>query len=284
MRAAGPESSSSPGRLAIPAQTAGSGPSVFDRRVDAENWIGLNEADIVRGAWIDPQVGLISLEDYARTWLRDRTDLRPTTKAKYEGLLDRHILPSLGSRALNGLSALHVRAWYGDLHRRHRATAAGAYRLLATISNTAVEDDLVSRSPCRVKRASEEESEERPTADSVVELDCAVEACPEKCRLAVLLAAWCQLRRGEILGLQRRDLSDDLTTLKVVRTWVQVSDGPAIQGPPKSKAGQRLLNIPPHITDLLSDHLQRFAAPGREGWLFRGKGERPVSPRTLDRV
>jgi integrase len=256
----------------------------FGRRVDAENWIAINEADLLRGAWIDPQLGRISLEEYAHNWLQNRTDLRSTTRAKYQGLLERHVLQQLGCRALNGISPDQVRTWYGDLYRRHPTTAAGAYRLLATIYNTAVEDDLVSRTPCRVKGGSQEKSEERPIARSVVELDTALEACAERYRLAILLAAYCQLRRGEVLGLQRRDLSDYLTTLKIVRTWVQLSDGPAVQGPPKSKAGQRLVNIPPHMRSILADHLNEFAAPGKDGWLFPGKGDKPISPRTLDRA
>ena len=30
-------------------------------------------------AWIDPRAGLMTLKDYANTWLKRRTDLRPRT-------------------------------------------------------------------------------------------------------------------------------------------------------------------------------------------------------------
>ena len=38
------------------------------------------------------------------------------------------------------------------------------------------------------------------------EVRASVEAVPERYRLALLLAAWCALRRGEVLGLQRADI------------------------------------------------------------------------------
>ena len=83
------------------------------------------------------------------------------------------------------------------------ATAAGTYRLLATICNVAVADEVIAKSPCRVRGGSDEASRERPTAESVAQIDAAVEACPGRYRLAISLAVWCQLRRGEILGLHR---------------------------------------------------------------------------------
>lgn len=56
-----------------------------------------------------------------------------------------------------------------------------------------------------MKGAGQVRSAERPTA-SVAEVAKAVQEVPERYRLAILLPAWCQLRRGEILGLQRRDV------------------------------------------------------------------------------
>jgi integrase len=59
-----------------------------------------------------------------------------------------------------------------------------------------------------VKGAAGEKSAERPVA-SIQEVISALQSVPERLRLALVLAAWCQLRLGEILGLQRRDV--DLT-------------------------------------------------------------------------
>jgi len=255
----------------------------FIRKVDAENWLDTNGADIARGTWIDPKAGRVSLNTFAYEWIDQRKDLRSTTRAKYRFLLDHHILPALGDTHLAKLSPSQVRSWHAELFGRHPATAAGAYRLLAAICRTAVGDERIGRSPCRVKGAAIEHSAERPVA-TVAEIDAAVKACPEQYRLAPLLAAWCQLRRGEVLGLQRRDIDELHRTISIARTWVLQVDGEAVEGPPKSDAGVRTVAVPPNMIGMLKNHLKRFVDANDESWLFPGENGRPVSPRTVDRV
>lgn len=189
----------------------------FDRKIDAEKWLVTNGADLVRGAWVDPAAGEITLKSFANGWLADRADLRPSTVAKYRGLLDRHILPALGDDTMANLKPAKVRQWNAALSLQHPSTAAGAYRLLSAICNTAVADEVIARSPCRVIGAGEEHSPERPTL-TIAELAAAVEATPERWQLALELAAWCHFRRGEILGLQRRDVDLLHMSIQVERT------------------------------------------------------------------
>jgi integrase len=110
--------------------------------------------------------------------------------------------------------------------------------------NTAVADEVIARSPCRVQGAADEASEERPVA-TVAEIEAAVGACLGRYRAAILLAAWCQLRRGEILGLQRQDIDELHAKIEVVRAWLQVESGPAEVGPTKTKAGPTHRQRPP---------------------------------------
>ncbi len=122
--------------------------------------------------------------------------------------MDRHILPDLGHVSLRELTPADVRTWNGNAARRHPSNAAKSYRLLATIMKIAVLDELIASSPCRVSGAGQEHTPERPVA-SVDEIHQLYLAMPEHLRVSVVLAVWCQLRRGEILGLNRSDI--DLT-------------------------------------------------------------------------
>ena len=47
----------------------------------------------------------------AEAWLTARSDLRPTTRAKYDYLLCGQVFPRLGRRELARLTASDVRAW-----------------------------------------------------------------------------------------------------------------------------------------------------------------------------
>jgi hypothetical protein len=72
----------------------------FKRRKDADAYANTVEADKLRGVARDPRASRITLAEYARKWMERRTDIRPTTRAKYGHLLDRHILPTLGQHDL----------------------------------------------------------------------------------------------------------------------------------------------------------------------------------------
>lgn len=255
----------------------------FDAKADAQAWLSSVETDIGRGGWIDPGAGIVTLGTFALLWLAGRSDLRPTTRAKYAGLLRLHIVPALGNAPIAKVTALTVRAWYHDLAEKHQTTADDSYRLLRAILNTAVADAVIARSPCQVKGAGQVRSPERPVA-SVAELAAAVEALPDRLRTAALLAAWCQLRRGEVLGLQRRDVNLMHRTLRVERAWLAPLGSAPVLGPPKTDAGRRTITIPGNVMPVLQDHLERFVAIEAESWLFATSTGTAVSPRNFTRA
>lgn len=257
-------------------------PKTFTRKGDALAWLSTVEADLLRGRWANPRAGSIPFRDYAEAWL-GRRDLRDTTRAKYRGLLDLHILPTFGGRPLNQVKTADVARWNEDLGRRHQATAAGAYRLLATIYNSALREELVVRTPCKVVGGGRERSEERPIA-AVADVQAAVDATPENYRTALLLAAWCQLRRGEILALRRKDVDLAKGSVRVEMTWALTQAGRAVLGHPKTDAGRRTVYLPAPALEAVTDHLERFVGPKPEAWLFPGSGSEPVHPRTFARV
>ena len=55
-----------------------------------------------------------TVEQLLRTWLQDSVGpaVRPRTFERYEGLVNNHIIPSLGSRALHVLSPQDIQALY----------------------------------------------------------------------------------------------------------------------------------------------------------------------------
>ncbi len=242
----------------------------FASRGDAGAWLSTVKTDIVRAGWVDPRGGRRPLEEYATSWMNRRPDLGARTRDKYQGLLDRHILPRFGQAELGSLRTSAIRGWWADLASRHPSTAADAYRLLATICNAAVADQVIARSPCQVKGAGTFKADERPTA-SVAEVTAAIEAVPESQRAALLMAAWCQLRRGEVVGLQRRDIDPLHGTIRIGRVR------------PKTPAGRRTLTIPPNVLPAVLDHLERYVGPEPDAWLFAGE-DGPLTARTLDRV
>ena len=87
----------------------------------------------------------------------------------------------------------------------------------------------------------------------------------------MLLAAFCSLRLGEILGMQRADV-DLLHGLVTVRRAVaSLADGTLQLGDPKTAAGRRTVAIPKVIVPALEEHLDLFVAVGSDVHLFLGE-------------
>jgi integrase len=99
-------------------------------------------------------------------------------------------------------------------------------------------------------------------AASPEQVEALYDATPDLWAIMVLLAAWCQLRRGECLGLQRRDIEwhDDGTATLHVRRQLNANTGDYSTNL-KSDAGKRSLSVPRIMRDRLEAHLRDNVAP-----------------------
>jgi integrase len=231
-------------------------------------------ADKLRGVAIDPRRARITLDAYGRRWLAGRHDLAESTRDLYWHLFEAHIVPDLGPTKLGALTVTQIRSWNRVLRRQHPTTAAKAYRLLSTMMKSAVEDDVLVRNPCRVKGAATETAPERPVA-SIAEVQALADAMPDEQRVAVLLAAWCQLRHGEVLGLRRGDIDLLHGTLTVASTKVTTMGGTVVTKSPKTATGRRNVAIPPNVVDDLELHLARYVDAGPAA-LVLPRGAKPL--------
>lgn len=256
-------------------------PTTFSTKADARAYLSAVETDIRRGSWIDPRFGRISFGHYAQLWLEARSDLRPRTVEQYRGLFKRYLLPAFASVELAQLKPSTVRTWYGELAAVHPTSAVNSYRLLRAIYSTAVRDDVVGSSPCRIIGGGSDRTPERPMA-SVAQVEALVEAITEPLRAAVVLAAWGGLRRGEVLGLQRHDVNELVGGVRVERTLHELHDGTVVYGPPKSAAGMRFVHLPrPAMTEVLN-HMALYVARPNDAPLFPASNGVALRPRTLE--
>ena len=191
---------------------------------------------------------------YALEWLDQRIDLAERTQELYGWLLSRHIIPTFGPIPLSSIDTPAVRRWHVGIARTRPTTAVKAYRLMSSIMRTAVTDGFIESNPCQIRGAAVERAPERPIA-TMAEVDQLAELMPSELRVAVVLAAWCQLRRGEVRGLRRKDidLERGLLTVEVTRTMAM--SGRTIVKEPKTRAGRRSVAIPLNALELLAAHL-----------------------------
>lgn len=160
----------------------------FPTHADAAIWLSVVEADMVRGVWFDLDAGRVAVGDYAERWIAERPGLSARTITLYSGLLRLHVEPSLGRYDLVDLTPARIRAWRKGLldGGLGEVTVAKCYRFLRAVLNTAVDDELIRRNPCRIKGAGAEVSPERPVARPA-QVQALVAAMPERWQALVLL-------------------------------------------------------------------------------------------------
>ena len=142
-------------------------------------------------------------------------------------------------------------------------TVAKAYRLLHAIFETAAEDRIVSRNPCRIAGAGKEESDERAIVPLPIVFKLA-ETVPVRYRTLILLATFADMRWGEPVGLRRENIDLDACEIRITETLAQLDKGGLRPDTPKSRAGRRVVGSRPRSP--------RRSAGTWNGSLSRGTG------------
>jgi integrase len=247
----------------------------YDNKLDAEGWLANERKLIELGEWSPPEsraalkvMAGVTLREYADDWMLHR-DLTPKTRSLYTRLLKTRVLPGLGDQMLRAVTPAQVRAWWAGLGKATQTSNSQAYQLLKTIYNTALEDRLVNENPCQIKSAGKPPKARDVEPLTPAELVTVSESLPEKYRAAVFVAAWCGLRFGELIELRRKDVhtAGDRMSLSVRRSATRV-DNRIVVGPTKTEAGNRKVAVPPHVSELLKEHLKVHTGRGPEAFVF----------------
>ncbi|MFF1406497.1 tyrosine recombinase XerC [Streptomyces sp. NPDC058294] len=259
-------------------------PFTFETIADADDWLAEKQTEIRRGEWRDPEAGAVSFRAYADKWVEER-ELAPLTRDLYRYLLDKHLAAFADSDLdLDEITAPRIREWRAERLRvtGAKTITAKAYRLLKAIMETAVDDELIARNPCRIKGAGKEKAAERRIA-TVAQVDALAEAVGMRWRLMVYLGAYGPMRPEELAGLRRRDVDLDNLRVRVRLAEPERMNGRRVQGDTKSEAGTRTVILPAFLRRELGWHLESFAEPGPDGLLFVGEKGAPFRRSTFGR-
>jgi integrase len=249
----------------------------FPTKTEAERWLTRTEADILNDEWTNPDAGLISFGEFAAFWIEERPNLRPKTAENYRYVLANHLTPALGSRAIAEIKERNIRRWRKNLLDAgvSVATTAKAYRLLKAIMNTAVDDGLIRRNPCRIKGAAQDRSPERPIL-SLQQVFTLADFIHPRYRALILLAVFGCLRWGELAALRRTDIDLATRTVRIERTLTELRGSGQVFGPPKTDAGHRTVAFPDFIVPNLTNHLAQFTAPEADALVFTSPTGTPL--------
>ena len=251
----------------------------FDTKGDAEDVLGDILASIKNDTWAKkygpdrkpPAEAQLTVRELSDRYLRMRTNKRGgalsvNTSKEYPRLIDR-VMGDLADRPVDTIDPETVEAWWADAKDHAPAQAAKAYVHLKSIYRYAVKRKWVKVNPCDIEGASNYTPAVPPPIPTDTEVSLMVQAAEDPMRTVVALAAYCGLRKGEILELRRKDFHSE--ELDNGETWwfVNVSRGVVWDGEnnpivsrPKTESSVRTLAIPKQFgaEDIVLERLRQI--------------------------
>jgi integrase len=203
-------------------------------KADANAYLAAAETHIRRGSWIDPYAAHTRFSEWAEEWRSSIVDLRPSTKARDLGYLERYVLPRFGRLELGEIDHMAVQAWVAELSASGLApaTTTKAAQLLGKIMKAAVQAGLLINSPCVGVKLPRIAQMEMRFLDPT-EVRALADAIHPRYKATVLLAAYGGLRAGELFGLRAKRVDPLRRTVTIAETLVDVGGHPYF-GPPKT--------------------------------------------------
>jgi integrase len=226
----------------------------FARKVDAERFLQHAEADKLRGLWVDPQQGRRTVGELAERWYATTVTLKPKTREDYRSLLNNHVLPAFGDRAVASLDTLAVRGWLAGLVSKglSPSRAKHAYYILFAVLEAAIQVGALVRNPAARVRVPHTHSREMHFL-SAAEVERLAEAIVPPYGVLVRFAAYTGLRAGEIAALRVKRLDLLRGSVRVVESATEVG-GRLMLGPTKTHA-DRTVRLPRFLREELAAYL-----------------------------
>jgi len=233
----------------------------FTRKADAEAFRSTARADLRRGTWIDPAASATQFGTLATGWLASRLNVRRSTFLTDEGCIRKHLLPRFGSVPVGRIARSDVQRWVKELSEAGVGpdTVRRCHRLLKTILADAVEERMISESPCR--RISLPRIVRREqlflTAGEVERLAGAIDALYTP---LIYTAAYLGCRWGELAGLKCENLDLRRREIRIVGTLQDLGRDVRYVEETKTASSRRNISLPAFLAELLEKHLANAPA------------------------
>jgi integrase len=248
---------------------------------------------VEQGAPVAPSK--LTVAAYLSEWLEQvaARRVRPSTLVSYRHSVERYIVPALGRKRLEKLSAREVRLFLAEL--MDRGIGARTVQLVHATLRVALEDatreEIISRNVARLVRAPRPAASQRAplsVADARVLLKSARD---DRLYALFVVLVVLGLRRSEALGLRWPDVDLDGGTLQVRSTLHRTTAQGLVLLPPKTSRSRRVVPLPGFVVDAVRSHQDRQLAEQRSardwfesGFVFTTPIGTPIDPRNGTRL
>lgn len=212
-------------------------------------------------------VSKIKFETFAEEWFEEyaRLNLKSTSYERMRKLTKR-VYPAIGHMRLDKITGRHVQQFINDLllngkNQRNgkplaRKTVVHHLGFISDVFNYGIKMDVINDNPCKRVTIPKGESKEK-NIYSMEELDRLLqllETAPLKYKLFFTMIIYTGFRRGEMLGLEWKDIDWENRVISVRRTSNYTAERGTYTDTTKTKKSQRSGRYPQLIFDLLKEY------------------------------
>ena len=225
---------------------------------------------------------------YAEAYLKryKQRKIGANTMVGYQGYLENHLYPAFGNLPVDAITVDRVQDFMllETDKGSARASIDKMMQLMKQIMESAVEDELILRNPCRSKKLynpSAKQTRVLPYSPSVFkQMERLLPLLPtENDRLYLGLCMYAGLRQGEIVALRWEDIDFDVGFIHVCRAIEYAAKNVGTIKPPKTDNGVRDIPIMSQLRAILE------ALRKDEGFILCGRKQADKGlPMTLQAV
>jgi len=250
------------------------------KRIERVGGVTKKEAqDSLRKALTEYENGFIDSKSltvglYIIDWLENfvKENRKLATYYRYKGIVNKYLIPSLGSLKLNELRPIHIEKMLSDSKKTgiKSATVEFIYTVLNITLNRAKFQRIINWNPC--------ESVERPRKEKFVANVLTVDEFYSILSLlniaiykdyvfsvALQIVLELGLRRGELCGLEWKNVDFESNTIKIINN-INFTNGKTYMSTPKTLESKRIL----YISDGLKKILREYKLVQSKNKLFYG--------------
>ena len=208
----------------------------------------------------------VKFEELAEEWFTEYAalNLRASTFEEMKKLR-RRVYPALGHLRIDKITPRQIQAFLNSMAREGANMITGKplspktiqhhLELISGVFSYAIKMELVSDNPCSKVTIPKGEVKEKQiySQEEMAILLTRMEDEPLKYKAFFYLMAYSGFRRGEMLGLEWKDVDFTHNVISVHRTSNQTKERGIYTDTTKTKRSQRTLKISPYIMDMLKD-------------------------------
>jgi integrase len=247
----------------------------------------------------------VKFEDFARKWFEEVAELKlkRRTIVNYKGLEPR-VYKAIGHLRMDRITPREIQRFISDLCNGERLdkreqklspkTVKNHVSFISTVFTYAMKMRIVKDNPCRMAelpRAEEVEREVYTIEEAQKFLDFLQKQPAEEFQHVAFftLAIFTGFRRGELLGLEWKDIDFDRGIISVKRTSNYTNVDGIYTDTPKNRRSRRTLNPPPEVMSFLERYRlqqQNYIEAVGSGWtdtdrLFTQWNGEPMFPNSV---